>query len=223
MLVMPIQLATTAEILACQTEHLPELLRSPHPDLQRACRAVREEEFGTAELEDAGLAVASFLARYRDLTGAGGAVAANQIGERRAVIAFAPVGAGTFAPEEVTLMYNPFMRGSGGSELFAEVCMSSVHIAAVVVRQKVLDMGFRRVDGEGEAVQFAGLDSARGQHEMDHLDGVQCLQRAIPGGVHPIERSDEVPGIKDAYMAAYGTTLGKPVPFDPALLRPVTT
>jgi peptide deformylase len=142
------------------------------PTLRRISNAV--EDFvgeplnnDIAELEDA-------LEDFRKRNGFGRGIAAIQIGIARRMIAL-NLGGGPF------VIVNPrIVRRSPGAFRMWDDCMSFPDLVVRVERHRSIDVEY--FDERGNRKEWLNLDQATSellQHEIDHLDGVLAIDRAI--------------------------------------------
>ena len=114
------------------------------------------------------------LARFRAEHGFGRAIAATQIGVPRRFIAF-NLGDGPFT------MFNPrIVWRSGETFTLWDDCMSFPFLLVRVARDASISVEFE--DETGRRRHWERLDRATSelvQHEIDHLDGVLALDRAV--------------------------------------------
>ena len=114
------------------------------------------------------------LAAFRAEHGFGRAVAATQIGVARRFIAL-NLGDGPFT------MFNPeIVWRSGETFTLWDDCMSFPFLLVRVARDASISVAFD--DETGRRKRWDGLDRATSellQHEIDHLDGVLALDRAV--------------------------------------------
>ena len=114
------------------------------------------------------------LAAFRAEYGFGRAVAATQIGVARRFIAL-NLGDGPFT------MFNPeIVWRSGETFTLWDDCMSFPFLLVRVARHASISVEFE--DGTGGRKRWDRLDRATSellQHEIDHLDGVLALDRAV--------------------------------------------
>jgi peptide deformylase len=132
----------------------------------------------SAEVErydrDAFDALAATLAAFRAKHGFGRAISAPQIGIARRFIAV-NLGKGTF------FVVNPVVTWRS-EETFTmwDDCMSFPDLLVRVRRVQSLSLDY--VDEQGKPRQWRDLDQAAAellQHELDHLDGVLAVDRAL--------------------------------------------
>ena len=141
------------------------------PRLRRvAAPAVRTEP---SLMDDVAGAHAT-LARFRAEHGFGRAIAATQIGVARRFIAL-NLGEGPFT------MFNPeIVWRSRETFTLWDDCMSFPFLLVRVARDASIDVEFE--DETGRRQRWERLDRATSellQHEIDHLDGVLAIDRAV--------------------------------------------
>ena len=114
------------------------------------------------------------LAQFRAEHGFGRAIAATQLGVARRFIAL-NLGEGPFT------MFNPeIVRRSGESFTLWDDCMSFPFLLVRVARDVSISVEFE--DEKGRRHRWDRLDRATSellQHEIDHLDGILALDRAL--------------------------------------------
>lgn len=106
--------------------------------------------------------------------GVGGiGLAANQVGETKRIIM---IDNGSFKH----VFINPVItRRYGGTINSREGCPSFPGKQAMVVRHKQITMEALDVSGKPVAFKLKGLNAICVQHEVDHLDGVSCFDKAF--------------------------------------------
>ena len=149
----------------------PAVLLVGDPRLRRVAAPASPREPGL--MEDVARLHAT-LARFRAEHGFGRAVAATQIGLARRFIAL-NLGEGPFT------MFNPrIVRTSGETFTLWDDCMSFPFLLVRVARDVSISIEFE--DEQGGHRRWERLDRATSellQHEIDHLDGVLALDRAV--------------------------------------------
>ena len=143
-----------------------------HPDirLRMVCNEVQDDEFGSEELMN----VSKYL--INSLYHSGGiGLAAPQIGiDRRVfVVKYKAFGNDTFET-----YVNPQIE-IAGKEMFSfkEGCLSIPGVFATVRRPKNIIVTARKVNGTEFTHEASGLMSTVIQHEYDHLNGVEFIDR----------------------------------------------
>lgn len=85
--------------------------------------------------------------------------------------------------EQPRVLVNPrLITASGEEESFDEGCLSLAHgrVLVPVVRPAVVEVVASDLDGAEAEERLDGFHARIFQHELDHLDGVLTLDRAIP-------------------------------------------
>ena len=153
----------------------PELVFADAPALRQMVRsgigAQDEAEQIFAELKAA-------LERYRAATGIGRGLAAPQIGLRsRAFV--------TCLGDEWQLFLNPsILERSEARSLYRESCLSCGPISCDVARPSEITATWTTVNGKIVTDRLSGFEARIFQHELDHLDGILCVDIAEPGSVN---------------------------------------
>lgn len=143
----------------------PELIRQyGDPVLRRRARAIQKVNAGVRELSER-MAEAMYAA-------CGVGLAANQIGEPRRVVVI-DVGTG------LTTLINPRLVASEGSAVDTEGCLSVRGLLGEVERAERVRVRALGLDGKEFTVEGEGLLARALQHELDHLDGVLFVDRAL--------------------------------------------
>jgi peptide deformylase len=149
-----------------------EILLLGHPSLFEKSEPVTEEE-----LEDA-IAVSKDLAEtmsaFREKHGWGRAISAPQIGIGKRII--------YLNVDQPWLIINP--KVVDASDEMMEIwddCMSFPDLLVKVRRHVSFTMTWRDENWEDHTRKIEGLLSELLQHEIDHLDGVLAVSRAIDG------------------------------------------
>ncbi len=142
------------------------------PRLRERCAPVTD--FAAAELEEDCRRLRRALEQFRAEYGFGRAIAAPQIGILRRMVAM-NLGSGPF------ILINPeIIARSAARFTLWDDCMSFPWLMVRLRRHTHVDLEFRTEGGEKlvwkEAEQAV---SELVQHELDHLDGVLALDRAL--------------------------------------------
>ena len=149
-----------------------EILQLGHPDLRARSPEVTDvlaEEFGTQARR-----LVSAIEAFRAEHGFGRAIAAPQIGLAARVVAV-DLGGGPF------LVINPEVTWRS-PETFTmwDDCMSFPWILVRLRRHRFVRLSY--TDESGRLKEWSDLDQATSelmQHEIDHLDGVLAVDRAL--------------------------------------------
>ena len=149
-----------------------EVLVLGDPILRRRSEPIADitEQALRAEKQD----LKEALERFRREHGFGRGIAAPQIGIAKRMIAL-NLGKGTF------VIANPeIVRKSEETFAMWDDCMSFPDLLVRVRRHESIDV--RYMDEDGVAREWTDIDRARSellQHEIDHLDGILAIDRAI--------------------------------------------
>ena len=153
------------------SKHAAAVLLVGDPRLRRVAAPVSRTDPG---LVDGVARLHATLARFRAEHGFGRAISATQIGVARRFIAL-NLGEGPFT------MFNPEITWRSG-ETFTlwDDCMSFPFLLVRVARDASIGVEFE--DEAGHRQHWERLDRATSellQHEIDHLDGVLAIDRAL--------------------------------------------
>ena len=153
------------------SKHAAAVLLVGDPRLRRVAAPISRTE---PRLMDDVARLHATLARFRAEHGFGRAISATQIGLARRFIAL-NLGEGPFT------MFNPeITRRSGETFTLWDDCMSFPFLLVRVARDASIDVEFE--DEAGRRQRWERLDRATSellQHEIDHLDGVLAIDRAV--------------------------------------------
>ncbi len=153
-------------------EQLDEILLLGDPKLRVRCAPVAE--FDSSEFRADSRRLIRALERFREENGFGRAISGPQIGILKRIIAV-NLGEGPF------LIANPeiAVRGTKRFSLWDD-CMSFPWL--MVRLERHLEIGVTYLNERGLREEWPGVDSAVSellQHEVDHLDGVLAIDRAL--------------------------------------------
>jgi peptide deformylase len=153
-------------------ENRPKIILLGDPRLRTVCEPVAE--FETAEFQKSASRLIGALEQFRAEHGFGRAISAPQIGIPLRMIAM-NLGKGPF------LLVNPEISGFS-EERFTmwDDCMSFPWLMVRVERHLHVDLHFR--DEKGKTQAWNGVEQAVSellQHEVEHLDGILALDRAL--------------------------------------------
>jgi peptide deformylase len=151
-----------------------------NPVLREACTPIRT--FGGESLRTLAEDLRDTLADFRTRRGFGRGIAAPQIGVPQRVL-FIDAG-------EPIAMVNPvIVRRSRNRILLWDDCFSFPDLLVKVKRHLMIDVRYRDLYGRAKTLRAEGGMSELLQHEIDHLDGVLALDRAIDSR-HIVYRSE---------------------------------
>ena len=160
------------------------VLQLGDPLLRQACAVV--EDPASPEIRDLVRDLADTLAHWRSNTGYGRGIAAPQLGVLRRVIFLklpdaGPSSADLSSADPWPLINPEIIRRSDEKIVVWDGCLSFLSIFVQVERHREITVRYQ--DMNGESLEFeAGDDrnlSELLQHEIDHLDGILALDRAI--------------------------------------------
>jgi peptide deformylase len=149
-----------------------EILLLGDPRLRRLCNPI--SDFQTQEFREHAIRLKRALEIFRAEHGFGRAIAAPQIGILQRMIAM-NLGDGPF------LLVNPALTGhSAGMFTLWDDCMSFPWLMVRLERHLHVELTYQ--DETGQQKSWQGVESAVSellQHEVDHLNGVLALDRAL--------------------------------------------
>jgi peptide deformylase len=147
-----------------------EILRLGNPDLHRVCRPVSEDElpFAKGIVQD----LHDTLFHFRERHGVGRAIAAPQIGAFIRI-----VYCHTGSP---IAMLNPVLFDLSDEMITLwDDCMSFPDLLVKVHRHRKCAIRFKDLDWKDQEMRLEEAMSELLQHEVDHLDGILALARAV--------------------------------------------
>jgi peptide deformylase len=149
----------------------PALVHAGHPALRRRATEISAQD--TAE--DTFRRLKDALSRYRAATGVGRGLAAPQIGiSSRAFV--------TYLDDEWRCFLNPRVVTKYGKTLYRESCLSCGPVSVDVLRASWVMLEWHTPDtGALRNELFEGFAARLVLHELDHLDGVLCVDVGQPG------------------------------------------
>ena len=146
---------------------LRKILTDQEPALHKVCKPVTEFDKKLSKLLD------DMIDTLIDSGGVG--LAAPQVGILRRVVV---VDVGLEEPEIIELV-NPEMIETDGEQYGAEGCLSIPNEFGVVTRPDYVKVRAQDRHGEWFEVEGRGLTARAFCHEIDHLDGVLFIDKAI--------------------------------------------
>ena len=149
-----------------------EILRLGNPDLHRVCRPVSQDEipFARSVVQD----LNDTLFHFRERNGLGRAIAAPQIGAFIRLV-YMHVG------EPLTFMNPELHNLSDEMMTLWDDCMSFPDLRVKVQRHQSCTIRYRDLDWKEQTMSVKGDVSELLQHEVDHLDGILAVARALDG------------------------------------------
>jgi peptide deformylase len=142
------------------------------PVLREACKEV--EDASAPEIRALIEDLSDTLAFWRKTTGYGRGIAAPQIGVARRVIFLRLPG------EDPWPMINPKITERSSERIVVwDACLSFLSIFMQVERNRDITVRYQDLQGRTHEVQAGELRNLSEllQHEIDHLDGILCIDR----------------------------------------------
>jgi peptide deformylase len=152
-----------------------KILELGDPGLWKKCKTVRETE--APETIDAIRDLKDTLADFRKKNGFGRGIAAPQIGILKRIIYID-------CPKEIIsgAMINPKITWQGKEKIrLWDDCFSFPDLLVKVERTIEVEVEYTTEKGEKRLIGAKGGLSELLQHEIDHLDGILAVERAIDG------------------------------------------
>jgi peptide deformylase len=142
--------------------------------LWSVCSPIEDHEFGTSAISTIADELLATLSEYREHTGMGRGLAANQIGYTRR-IAVVQLG------DKPEVLYNPEVVTSEGLGSYWESCISSgAFLVGEVHRPWKATFRYFDADGKEQTLKADENQTRVLLHEIDHLDGITCNDKYEP-------------------------------------------
>lgn len=142
-----------------------------HPD-----PVLRQQALPVGKMDDTAAALIEDLlqAMYR----AGGrGLAAPQVGALRRIFVM-DIDWKEGPPRPLAFVDPEILSQSDVKELGTEACLSIPDRSVEVWRSVAITLAWRDHEGRAHRGQFEGIEARCIQHEVDHLDGILCIDRA---------------------------------------------
>lgn len=165
------------EILKRTINEIPEFEFFGSELLKKKCDPLERNEFGQPETERLAKKMIDVLKRYRERNKIGRGLAANQIGiSKRMIVVY-------LEKEKPEVMINPeVLELTEEKDSYWECCMSSgAMLIGEVIRSRQGKFKYRDIDGGKHLLEADSMQTRLMLHEIDHLDGITCLDRYEPG------------------------------------------
>ncbi len=149
-----------------------EILLLGNPELLKVCSEVQQHEVGAIQpiIHDLFDTMAQFQATH----GWGRAIAAPQIGQHRRIVCM-------FVDREIA-MINPVISLQSEEQITVwEDCMSFPDLLVKLSNPRRCRLSYRDENWHLHEVDLEDDYAELLQHEIDHLDGILAVQRAIDG------------------------------------------
>jgi peptide deformylase len=157
-----------------------EILQLGNPILRAKCTPVRS--FGTERLKALVTDLSETLHFFRDRNGFGRGIAAPQIGVTERVI-FVHV-------DQPLVLVNPVITTHGRKVMTMwDDCFSFPNLLVKVKRHLSIEVRYQDVEGRKHTLRAEDGTSELLQHEIDHVNGILAIDRAIDSR-HIIFRSE---------------------------------
>lgn len=158
---------------------LLEILKDEEPILRKQAKAVKKFDGALSQLAE------DMIETMKAAPGIG--LAAPQVGVLRRLIVVCDV-------ENENVVYavvNPKITRREGELTSAEGCLSVPHLIGDVKRALKISLKGQDVHGKPFFHDAEGLLARAYQHELDHLNGILILDRAVPGSLRPAEEEEK--------------------------------
>jgi peptide deformylase len=147
-----------------------EILLLGNPKLYEVCQNIKKEELTEVNpiIED----LHDTLMEFRKKHNAGRAIAAPQIGYMKRLV--------YMNIDEPVIFINPILDVLSADmfELWDD-CMSFPELIVKVKRHKKCHISFKNMNWENQSMSLEGSLSELLQHEVDHLNGILAISRAV--------------------------------------------
>ena len=151
--------------------HLSDVLLLGDPMLRKVCDPVTFEEISS--LNEIVQGMHGIILEFRKKYNAGRAIAAPQVGCLKRLVCLN-------IDDDPKVFYNPFLTGKS-DELIQlwDDCMSFPNLLINLKRHKSCTLNYKNESWEDCTWKLEDDLSELFQHELDHLEGILCIDRAI--------------------------------------------
>ena len=149
-----------------------EILLLGHPGLYTRCTPVQQSEVGVLQalVQDLHDTMMDFRRRYQT----GRAIAAPQINAMKRLV--------YMHIDQPVVFFNPILEDKSAETMeIWDDCMSFPDLMVKVSRHRSCRIVYRDQTWEEQSMDLKGNLAELLQHEIDHLDGILAVQRAIDG------------------------------------------
>ncbi len=145
--------------------------------LTTPCHPVTNSEIKSGEAQKWADQLIDFLKKYKQKTGAGRGLAANQLGiSKRMVLVWLDNGPQVYI--------NPRVISTEGEGVYTESCISAATlIMGEVKRPWTGTFEYIDLEGKKKKINADPIHTRLLLHEIDHLDGIICSDKYNPGTV----------------------------------------
>ncbi|MBI3577308.1 peptide deformylase [Candidatus Gottesmanbacteria bacterium] len=159
---------------------LPQLSYAGDEVLQTPCRLITPEDFSSGRVTKWFDLMRNTLKTYRQITGFGRGLAANQVGINTQIIV-------TYVDDAFRAYINPtIIEQSEDKAVYGELCISLGLLMGDIVRPVEVTVESLDVYGKKQQEHAMGIMSRLLQHEIAHLRGQLCLDEAMPASLRII-------------------------------------
>lgn len=171
-----------------ESKLIPGLKYLGSPELRKICKPIKRLDKDTiGEINK----LKRLLLKYRKNTKLGAGIAAPQVGNLKRFIVI-------FKDEKPMILINPqIIKKSKNSTIAEEWCMSMVTLTSKVIRPKFVTVEYMDENKHSQIWEADIFYSRLLQHEIDHLDGILCIDKAVKNGLRFVYNMDQFQGIKD--------------------------
>jgi len=154
---------------------IQSILNLGDPGLWKKCQAVKS--FKSTETRQIIRDLEDTLVDFKRRNGFGRAIAAPQIGVLKRIIYI------DFPKEDISgAMINPKITWQGEEKIqLWDDCFSFPDLMVKVERSREIEVEYTSGKGEKRLIEAKGDLAELLQHEIDHLDGILAVERAIDG------------------------------------------
>lgn len=147
------------------------------PVLTHKCQPISADEFHSGQAQAWAAQLDEFMQAYREHTGLGRGLAANQIGISKQLIWI-------WNGHEPHFYANPVISGTLSEAIYPESCISGASLMiGDVKRPWQIEVTYQDLDGQNHSNTYDGLTARLLQHEIDHLRGKLCTDHYQPGSI----------------------------------------
>lgn len=139
----------------------------------------------TPEIEKIAKKMVKAMEKYN-----GAGLAANQIGELKRIICYVDDG------KSKALINPEIVKKSIQKVEVEEGCLSSPNLFAKVIRPAKVKVKGKNQFGKKQNIKAENMLAVVLQHEIDHLDGILFIHKAVPGTLHKIKPKKAVQAVE---------------------------
>lgn len=173
-------------------QSFPEAVKIAHlvrrfgdPILRAKCTHISEVEISNEVTLKLAHALVNTLAQVRQLTGLGRGLAAPQIGVSKRMFVI-------FYNDKYQVLINPkIVQTSDELGIYPEMCLSGIPLASKVVRPWEVEIEYSDIKGHKHRLTADPFLSRTIQHELDHLNGVLCIDKSEPQTIELVRDVEE--------------------------------